>query len=124
MDLSSIEAVANTVSILHPATNEPVGLTIKLRPMTSAPVREVQRRITNEILRNRKTTAEKAEANRLDILVAATENWTWEGDLSFKGSKPECTPNTVRSVYKELPWVKEQIDNALSDEAAFFRGSE
>jgi len=123
-DISNIKASTNTVNIVHPATNEPIGLSIVLRSLESPQVKEVQRRITNELLRNRKITAEKSEANRLDILAAATERWTWEGDLSFNGEKPECNPNNARRVYKELPWVKEQVDNALSDEAAFFRGTE
>lgn len=125
MDISSISATAREVTIVSPATAEPIGLTISLRPATSPEVMIVKRRHTNEALKNRgKATAEKIEANSLDILVAATAAWNWTGDLNFHGQKPELTPETVRRVYKELPWVRSQIDDAIGDEASFFLGTE
>lgn len=123
MDISSITPSTNELNILHPATSEPIGLTISLLPLTSPPVRDVQRRITNESLRTRGKgfTSEKLDANRLDILIAATQGFKWEGDANWNGEKPEATPQLVRKIYKEVPWIREQVDNALNDEAAFFR---
>lgn len=123
MDISSYTATTREVVITSPKDAEPIGLTIRLRPTTSPEVTRVKRAHTNEILKSRgKATAEKIEANGLDILVAATESWEWAGDLSFHGEKPEATPENIRRVYKELPWARQQIDDALGDEAAFFRG--
>jgi hypothetical protein len=124
MDLSEIVASTNVVEIKHPATAEPIGLKITLRATSSKEVREVQRRMLNENLKNRgrTLTAEKVEANRLDVLVAATQAWDWAGELTFKGAKPEFNAENVRKVYKDLSWVKDQVDDALSDDAAFFRG--
>lgn len=90
-------------------------------------MREVQRKMLNENLRNRgKVTAEKLEANRLDVLVAATQGWEWgkdsEGkDGSFGGEQLEATPENIRKVYK-VEWIRSQVDDALADDAAFFRG--
>lgn len=124
MDISSISAASSSVSIRHPSTAEPIGLTITLRPATSPEVKQVQRRITNDALKSRgKVTAEKVEANRLDVLVAATEGWTWESDTTWDGEKPEANVENVRKVYKRAPWIKDQVDEALSDDAAFFRGT-
>jgi hypothetical protein len=124
MDISSIAPTVNELKILHPSTAESIGLTIRIQPITSPAVREVQRRITNETLRTkgRGMTAEKMDAHRLDILVAATAGWSWEGDATWNGEKPEATPAAIRKVYKDAPWIKEQVDAALNDEAAFFRG--
>lgn len=126
MDISSISAASSSVLIRHPSTTEPIGLTITLRPATSPEVKQVQRRITNDALKSRgKVTAEKVEANRLDVLVAATEGWTWEGSTTWKnGEKPEASAENVRMIYKSAPWIKDQVDEALSDDAAFFRGTD
>jgi hypothetical protein len=125
MDISSISAASSSVTIRNPSTSEPIGLTITLRHSSSAEVKQVQRRITNDILKIRgKLTAEKVEANRLDVLVAATEGWTWEGETTWHGEKPDATADNIRKIYKQAPWIKEQVDEALSDDAAFFRGTE
>lgn len=121
MDIFSIKPSTATVDIRHPATQEPIGLTIRLLPMSDKAVKAVQRRNANELYRARgmKITAEKAEANRLDILVAAVEGWEWSGDASFNGEKLECTPENVRKVLK-VDWLREQVDEALGDDASFF----
>lgn len=125
MDISNITASSSSVTIRNPGTAEPIGLTITLRPASSPEVKQVKRRITNDALKSRgKITAEKVESNNFDVLVAATEGWTWEGDTTWNGEKPEATAENVRKVYKQAPWIKEQVDEALSDDAAFFRGTD
>lgn len=123
MDISSITSVTNEIQITHPVTAEPIGLTIRLLALSSPQVRAVERKFTNENLRSRGKvlTAEKLDANRMDVLVAATEGWEWAGDLTWHGEKPEATPAAIRKVYSEAPWIRSQVDAALSDEAAFFR---
>lgn len=107
-DLSSITPESRSITITNPKTAEPIGLTITLRPSSSPEVREVQRRMLNENLRNKgKLTAEKLEANRLDALVAATEGWDWEGDTTWHGEKPEATAQNFRKVYKEARWIRD-----------------
>jgi hypothetical protein len=131
MDLSSITASANTVEIRHPATSEPIGLTINLRPPTHPDVKAVNRKLMNETLKARggKLTAEKLEANSMDRLVAATESFAWgagaDGEpASWNGEKLEATHANVRNVYTKAPWIKQQVDEALGDEASFFRGAD
>lgn len=126
VDLSSITATANTVEIRHPATAEPIGLTITLRPPTHPDVKAVNRKLMNETLkaRNGKLTAEKLEANSLDRLVAATESFAWSGDASWNGQKLEATRENILTVYTKAPWIKTQVDEALGDEASFFRGTD
>lgn len=121
MDISSIKAATTQVEIRHPGTQELIGLNVWLKPMSDSAVKAVQRRFTNEALRHRgmKLTVEKADANRLDILVAAIDHWEWVGDAKFDGEQLDCTPENVRRVLK-VDWLKDQIDEALGDDAAFF----
>jgi len=65
----------------------------------------------------------------LSLLIAATASWTWGKDASgdeatFEGGKPEFTPDNVSRVYKKLPWIRKQVDEALGDDAEFFRGAD
>lgn len=128
MDLSSIKAENTTVEIRHPVTFEPIGLSITLRPPTHPSVKAVQRRLLTEAQKSTKgrLPAEKLEAYGLDRLIAATEAFTWgEGPdgqpCKFEGEQPEATAENARKLYAALPWVKQQIDEAMGDEAAFFR---
>ena len=123
MDISSITASSSTIEIRHPATGEPLGLRITLRPTSSTEVQTVKRRITNESIRmrNKNISAEKLEANGLDILVAMIENMEWEGDTSWHGEKLDATPANIRKLMKEADWIKKQVDDAIGDDAAFFQ---
>ena len=122
MDISSIVATERVVEIKHPATDEPIGLTVTLRPDSHPEVKKARREWTNERLkRGGKVDADKVEALNLSLVIAAVGGWDWgDGDLSFKGEKPDFTPANLRAVLKELPWVRTQLDEAAGDDAAFF----
>lgn len=124
-ELTNIVAIERTIDIKHPRTGVAVGLAVTLLPETHPKVRAESRRILNERINNRsKTTAEKSEASRLDMLVAAVSEWDWKGELTFRGTKPGLTPPVVREVLETLPWVADQIDSALGDQTEFFRSPE
>lgn len=124
MDLSNIVAVGRTVDILHPKTKEPVGLKVDLLPDTDEKVEAARRKIQNRRLASRsiKVTAEQMDAEGIELLSAAITGWEWCGELTFRGEKPECTPENVRRVLKALPWVKKQIDEESGYTEAFFEG--
>lgn len=121
-ELTTIVAGPRPLQIKHPATDEPIGLELLLLPDSHEQVRAASRKATNERMFNRgKVTAEKLEAGRIDMLAASIDGWNWEGELTFHGEKPAFSEKTLRQVFKELPWVAEQVDYALGDRAAFFR---
>lgn len=123
-DISSIVAAPRTVDIKHPATGEPIGLKVTLRPDSSDEVQAAKRKLINERLqRDVKVTAERLENNRNLLLESAVSGWEWEGDLTFDGSKPEFTSANLRKVLKKLHWVRDQIDAELGNDAAFFENS-
>lgn len=120
-DIASIVAAPRTIDIKHPATGANVGLKITLLPTSSDQVQAAQRKLINDRLqRDVKTSAERLEENRLSMIEAAVGGWEWEGDLTFEGEKPEFSPAFLRKVLKLLPWVREQIDMELGNDAAFF----
>lgn len=124
-DISTIVAIERTIDILHPKTGAQIGLRITLRPDSHPKVREASRRAMNDRIAGRgKITAEKLEANRLDLIGSAVESWQWIGDATFEGEKPEATPDNVRKVLKKLPWLRDQIDKELGETEEFFRDAD
>lgn len=124
MDISTIVAAPRTIDIKHPSTGEAIGLTVTLRPDSSDEVQAAKRKLINERLRHDvKATAERMENNGYLLLEAAVCGWDWQGDLNFEGSKPELTPVNLRKVLKKLPWIRDQIDTELGNDAAFFENS-
>jgi hypothetical protein len=122
MDLSSIKPSSRPVPIKHPVTDEPTGLVFRLLPDSDPKVKAVRRkRMDAHLNRRNKFTAVQLEAFSLDLLVAATEGWEWNGDIDFRGSKPEFNEANVRAVLKELEWARKQLDEELGDDAAFFQ---
>lgn len=124
-DIATIIPTTRTIDILHPATKEPIGLRIDLRPESHPAVREAVRKITNDRLNLRgKLSAERMEANRLDVLIASIDGWNWEGDTTFEGEKLAFAEPNVRKVLKKLPWIRDQVDIALAETEEFFRTAE
>lgn len=121
-ELSNIVAAERRLEVLHPATQEPVGLVLILLPDTHPQVKAAARKSINDRISHRgKVTAEQIEGNRIAMLAASVGGWEWQGDLTFHGEKPEFRDQTLRQLLKELPWVAEQADSALSERAEFFR---
>lgn len=122
MDISSITATERTFEARHPSTQEPIGLRITLRPMSSPEVEKVRRKNANQRLsgRNQKVTAEQLEANATELLVAAVVNWEWDEGTTMEGEQPECTEQNVRKVLNSQKWIRDQVDQELADDAAFF----
>lgn len=124
-DIATIIPTTRTIDILHPATKEPIGLRIDLRPESHPAVREAVRKITNDRLNLRgKLSAERMEANRLEVLIASIDGWSWEGDTTFEGEKLAFAEPNVRKVLKKLPWIRDQVDIALAETEEFFRTAE
>ncbi|WP_329762907.1 hypothetical protein [Stenotrophomonas geniculata] len=80
------------------------------------------RKSINDWINHRgKVGAEQIEASRINMLCASIGGWEWQGDLTFHGDKPEFNPQALQQLLKELPWLGEQVDVALTDRSEFFR---
>lgn len=121
-ELTNIVAAERRLEILHPATDDPVGLVLILLPDSHPQVKAAARKAINDRINNRgKVTAEQIEASRITMLAASVSGWDWQGELTFHGEKPVFQEQTLRRLLKELPWVAEQADAALGERAEFFR---
>jgi hypothetical protein len=125
------------ITLFHPKTNLPLNERITVYGSDSEVVKRIQRKQLNRRLersqRNRNNkgtvTAEESEAEGLDLLVGSVKEWRTVSEDA--ASRPEielavgewlpCTPENVRRVFEELPWMKEQVDQGVADRANFLQ---
>lgn len=127
MDISVVKPVNREVHIKHPASQERIGLTIVLLPSSDDKIKAAKRRTLNARLhmRRNKITAEQLEVAELDLMVAACKTWAWVDDENGKpgsvaGEQPDFNDINVRKLLKEFDWIKDQLNEEIGDDAAFF----
>lgn len=132
VDIAGIKASERIVDIVHPVSGEKLGITISLMSYDDPRMKSVRRRITNRRLqldaRGKHFKAEELEENNHELCFSAMTGWSWdkspEGDeVTFNGKKPDFNKVNVFAVFEELPWFREQVDQAIADEKAFFTAS-
>lgn len=125
MDLTSLKPSERIIEILHPKDGTPLGIKVSLISMDDEKMMRVRRKIQDERFRQeskgKHMKSEELEDNTELLLFTAMTGWEWYGkDVTFNGKKPEFSRASVSEVFKELPWFKKQVDEAVSDESAFF----
>lgn len=126
MDINDFKPSERMVEILNPKTGEQLEIRVTLLSINDDRLKKIKRRIADEKLRlearGKNFKSEDVEDNLYNIVFNAMTGWEWYGaDVSFKGVKPEFNRAQVQKVLEELPWFLEQIQEAVSDEKAFFQ---
>jgi hypothetical protein len=57
------------------------------------------------------------EEATLEVLAKVTKAW----DITFGGEKPELTVAIAKSIYDEVFWIKNQIEEEVSDSLDFMK---
>jgi len=123
MDLLDLTPTNDTVEIIlkHPNTDEDLKnddktpMVITMYAPHSKQYKAAMHEQTNKQLKKSKggkkidVTAEELEDSSLDVLVKATKEW----NITYKGKVPPLTK--AKEVYQEVFWIKNQIEEALSD---------
>lgn len=134
MGLKDIGTVKDTtdITLYHPATSEPLlnadgsEMTVTIHGPYSKRYKEIEREQQNRRFaraqrsgRGMNIKAEQLEAENFDLLVKCIETW----NISL-GKEPEAfSVETAREVLTEYPWVREQVQAGLGDQAAFLETS-
>lgn len=125
MELCDVKPVERVIEIKHPSTGDDLGITVTLVSMNDPRMSAIKRRIRVQRLeqerRGKAINVDDVEKNETDLLIGAMTGWSWNGETVFKGSKPEFNEKNIKEVFKELPWFKDQIAEALGDEKGFFQ---
>jgi len=128
VDLASLDLAAAAekgfeLELLHPATKERLGIFISVLGKDSATFRDHVRRTANDRLRKQAVsqrrgaevevpTIEKIEADAIELLVVCTTGWR---GLTYKGAELPFTAANAKMLFTELPWIREQVDQAVGD---------
>lgn len=126
-NIFDIKPTTRKIDILHPETEEPVGIKVTVRSGDDEAMKGIQRRITNRALelrkRNKTFSADEIEDNQINLVAAAIVDWDWtDSDMRFPdGSIPDFNARNVREVLENLPWFRSQIDEAIGEEKAFYK---
>lgn len=113
--------------IYNPGTGEPLmtddgkaEIGIYLVGRDSKQYREAQRAITNRRLGRKggaQLTAERLESEANEILAKCTVSWT--KGIVFEGAELDFNYHNAKKLYDNLPWLKEQVDEFVSERSNF-----
>ena len=123
LDLAAPADKGYELELLHPVTKAPLGTFISLVGKESTVFRDHVRRSTNERLRKQAfnqrrgkdtdtPTIEKIEADAIELLAACTTNWR---GVTYKGADLPFSNANAKTLYTDLPWIREQVDEAIGD---------
>ena len=129
MDLKDLTPKSETVEITvcNPSTSKPLlneddsEMTIVMyAPHTPEYKAEVHRQTNIKLKRMEKSgkmsiTAEDLEDSALLHMAKVTKSW----NITYDGEQPKLTVEKAKEVYSDIPWIKEQIEEALSDSVDF-----
>lgn len=111
-----------TLTLVHPKTGEATPVTITVLGADSETFRDKQREIlrrrAERMNRTRKLTVapEEAEADSLELLVAVISGWS---GMTLDGAELPFSGENARMVLRRFGWIREQVDQAVSDRANF-----
>lgn len=123
-DLSNLVPKKNTVDITikHPTTGETLtnddgsDMTVTVYAPFTREYRSAGFAQANQRLKGRKNkqdfdfTFEELEDAGIELLVDVTTDW----NITFGGKKPKFSKEKAREVYKEIFWLKAQIEEAIN----------
>ncbi len=113
------------LQLLHPKTGAPLDAFITVLGVDSDAVRaalfEQQRRYAKKLASrsNQPRTPEEIEADRLELVAAATKGWR---GIALEGKALEFSAAAAARFYQRFPWAMEQVDRFGSDRANFLQG--
>jgi hypothetical protein len=135
MDLAKLDTVqaANEgfeVRLYNPHTNEDLDIFITVLGRDSDAYRSLfnkhQRRRVERMTKGGRVgsvSPEAFEQDAIELLAVCTKSWR-TGDkpvLLINGEEMQCSRDNAVHVYKKYPWIKEQVDDAVSDRANFLK---
>ncbi len=122
MDLKDLTPKGDTVEvkIKHPISKAPLTnedgteMTITVyAPHTSQYKSELfaqaNKRINSE--NDKPLSAEELEDSTITLYATATKEW----NITYDGEQPKLTKEKAKSIYKEVFWIRDQLDQTVSN---------
>lgn len=110
------------LELCDPDTDQPLGITFKLRSAGSDAVKKILREHTNRNLERRikgkLPKADQLEKEELEKAAACIASWDWGGH-TWKGKKPDLSLKLAIEVMDEQGWIFGQVSEAANKVANF-----
>jgi len=128
MDLDTLNTRAGAnagfdVELRHPETGDKIGPTIRVMGADSDAYRDKQLeqnrgRMERAARKGRMAapTPEQMEQQGIELLVAATAGWQ---GLKRGGVELAFSAEAAGTLYRDFPWIREQVDEAIHTRANF-----
>lgn len=118
--LSAAQEEGFDVSITHPKSGEPLGITVRVAGPDSKRVKSARAIIVNERseMRLRKISADRMEDESNRITAASIISWS---GVIVGGKTWECSPQAAYKLMVQWPFIREQIDAFVGDRANFIK---
>lgn len=124
-DLKNLMVAQTTeIELRHPVSKVGLGMFITIVGKDSDPFQAAQRARMNTRLHEAKKSgantpsAEQIDEENLTLLCKCVINWR---TLILGGEEFPYTPENVRKLLTEYPWVREQIDEEVGDRGNFIK---
>jgi len=129
MDLKDLTPTSDTVdvNIVHPTTLEPLlndnsdPMVITMYAPHSKEYKAAVHEQTNKRLKQAQSkkkvdlTAENIEEATLDLFAKTTKSW----NITYDGEEPNFSVSKAKEIYSEVFWIRDQIDEAVSNSLNF-----
>lgn len=130
------------LEILHPITDEPIGLTMEIRSSGSEKCKAIYRKHTDELLemryKGKRPKGKQSEKEELERTAACIASWNWgkapdkevDGQIipgeqaTYRGEKPELTMKKAIEVLDRISWIYAQVKEAAGAQENFTPDSE
>lgn len=120
--LTEAQEAGTDLELKHPATGKPLDIVLRVVSYESERCKRVRRVAMDRALKSqgrRQVTAYEIEESTRDLVASAIVGWS---GMEYQGAALDCTPENVKRILTEFPWIGEQVDAVAQDRAAFFRG--
>lgn len=132
VDLAALDTVKGAnegfdVDIYNPATNEDLGIKIRVLGKDSDEFQKVSRaqskkrmaKISKGGFRNQSSIpVEEIEQDGIELLAACTRGWS---GVVIEGKEIPYNQPAAVDLYTRFPWIREQVDTAIGDRANFIK---
>lgn len=137
-NIAQLKTGAKTLEILHPGTQEPIGIRVFHVHIDDEKMQTLKRSITNRRnqleARGKGFKFDEVEENMHNLIRTGVTGWEWynptgkEGDEGydpdampdFNGEILEYNTKNLMTMVKGYPWFKDQISVSMGDLAGFF----
>ena len=132
MDISGIVNYENLfpLDVMHPITDEPIGLTMEIRSSGSEACKAIYRKHADDVhemrYKGKRPKGKQAEKEELERTAACIASWNWgktedkevDGSIvpgeeaTFHGEKPTLTISKAIEILDKVPWIYAQVKEA------------